>query len=241
MVDSRQKTPGYLYLLVDAVTLLVEVGVYFLSFIGPVVLLWRLRHAHPAWLLLLALLGWLLAALAFVLVLVFLKRVLIGKVPAGRFLLSSPRAYPWIFADRIVKIMNRSVFKPLVHDNGFYRYLYLRGMGASVTTTLLLGQRVVIPEPWLLKVGRNTLIGDEAILSGHKVERDVVTLEPIEIGDDVLIGARALLLPGVKVGDGAVVGAGAVLTRGTVVPPGETWSGNPARKFEPPWAMPKQG
>jgi len=241
MVDSQQKTPGHLYLLVDAMTLLVEMGVYFLSFLGPVVVLWHLREHPPAWLLLLAILGWLFAALVFVLALVFIKRVLIGTVPAGRFFLTSKRAYPWIFADRIVKIMNRSMFKALVHDNGFYRYLYLRGMGASITTTLLLGQRVVIPEPWLLKVGCHTLIGDEAILSGHKVERDVVTLEPIEIGDNVLIGARSLLLPGVKVGDGAVIGAGSVVTRGTVVPPGETWSGNPARKFESLWAVPGQG
>lgn len=36
---------------------------------------------------------------------------------------------------------------------------------------------------------------------------------PIEIGAGVWIGARAVILPGVKVGDGAVIAAGAVVTK----------------------------
>jgi galactoside O-acetyltransferase len=36
---------------------------------------------------------------------------------------------------------------------------------------------------------------------------------PIEIEDDVWIGAGAIVLPGVTVGRGAVIGAGAVVTR----------------------------
>ena len=35
----------------------------------------------------------------------------------------------------------------------------------------------------------------------------------IIVGDDVFIGARATILPGVHIGDGAAIGAGAVVTR----------------------------
>ena len=49
----------------------------------------------------------------------------------------------------------------------------------------------------------------------------------IEIEDDVFIGARALILKGVKIGRGAVIGAGAVVTRD--VQPGKVVAGNPAR------------
>jgi acetyltransferase-like isoleucine patch superfamily enzyme len=48
-----------------------------------------------------------------------------------------------------------------------------------------------------------------------------------EIGNDVLIGANALILAGVKVGDGAVIGAGSVVTKN--VPPYAIVAGNPAK------------
>jgi len=48
-----------------------------------------------------------------------------------------------------------------------------------------------------------------------------------EIGNDVLIGANAIILAGVKIGDGAVVGAGSVVTKD--VPPYAIVAGNPAK------------
>jgi maltose O-acetyltransferase len=49
----------------------------------------------------------------------------------------------------------------------------------------------------------------------------------ITIGNDVVIGAGAIILPGVKIGDGAIVGAGSVVM--SDVPAGMTVFGNPAR------------
>lgn len=51
--------------------------------------------------------------------------------------------------------------------------------------------------------------------------------QPIVIGNDVWIGTRVILLPGVTVGDGAVVAAGSVVTR--PVPSRAIVGGNPAR------------
>lgn len=47
------------------------------------------------------------------------------------------------------------------------------------------------------------------------------------MGDDVFIGARATILPGVHIGDGAAIGAGAVVTKS--VPDGGVAVGNPAK------------
>jgi acetyltransferase-like isoleucine patch superfamily enzyme len=54
------------------------------------------------------------------------------------------------------------------------------------------------------------------------------TAAPITIGDDVWIGANAILLKGVALGDGCVVAAGAVVTRGDY-PAGSILAGNPAK------------
>ena len=62
--------------------------------------------------------------------------------------------------------------------------------------------------------------------TGHPVDIDLGD-RPVEIGDDVWIGAHALVLRGVKIGDRAIVAAGAVVTRD--VPADTIVAGNPAK------------
>ena len=229
---SRPHENGQIYFVVDALTMLVESLVYFIS-LFPAVANIHNAWEHGVWSVLFSLvIAWYLSALLMVLIIVGIKRALLGEIRPGRYLLTSKRALPWIGGDRLVKMINRSPFRSLIIDNAFYRTLYLRGMGADIKPTLLLGQRVVIPEPYFLRAGHYVLIGDEAILSAHKVEHNVVTLEPLELGDNVLIGARAIILPGAKIGSNVTIGAGAVVARGAVIPAGETWTGNPAAKLD---------
>lgn len=50
--------------------------------------------------------------------------------------------------------------------------------------------------------------------------------EPVIVGDDVWIGARAIILPGVNVGAHSIIGAGSVVTRD--IPEWSVAVGNPA-------------
>jgi acetyltransferase-like isoleucine patch superfamily enzyme len=58
-------------------------------------------------------------------------------------------------------------------------------------------------------------------------ERQPFDKHPITIGNDVWIGAAAIILKGVSIGDGARIAAGSVVPRD--VPAGATVAGNPAR------------
>jgi maltose O-acetyltransferase len=54
-------------------------------------------------------------------------------------------------------------------------------------------------------------------------------LKPVVIGDDVWIGTRVVILPGINVGDKAVIGANSVVTKD--VPSGAIVAGSPARNI----------
>lgn len=57
-------------------------------------------------------------------------------------------------------------------------------------------------------VGKHSHIGAGAVLAGVV---EPASAQPVRVGDNVLIGANAVIIEGVQIGDGAVVGAGAVV------------------------------
>jgi tetrahydrodipicolinate N-acetyltransferase len=90
------------------------------------------------------------------------------------------------------------------------------GTGTMIDMNAVLGARAAI--------GKNCHIGAGAVIAGVL---EPPSKKPVVIGDNVLVGANAVVLEGVKVGDGSVVAAGAVVVRN--VPPGVVVAGIPAR------------
>jgi maltose O-acetyltransferase len=88
-----------------------------------------------------------------------------------------------------------------------------------------------------LVIGCDVMMGPGVIIYGryHNHDRTDIPMNkqgmggfsPVIIEDDVWIGARVIILKGVRVGRGAIIGAGAVVTKN--VPPFSVVAGNPAR------------
>lgn len=80
-------------------------------------------------------------------------------------------------------------------------------------------------------VRENSVISQETMLCGGTHDLSLSTLPllvgDIELGEEVFVGARAIILPGINIGSGAVVGAGAVVTKD--VEPWAIVAGNPAK------------
>jgi acetyltransferase-like isoleucine patch superfamily enzyme len=89
-----------------------------------------------------------------------------------------------------------------------------------------------ILDPPLTEIGNNSIIGHAATLYSHAIEGHHFALERIVLGDNVTVGAHAIIMSGVTVGDGAIVSAGAVVKKGTHIGPGEHWGGVPARRLD---------
>lgn len=63
--------------------------------------------------------------------------------------------------------------------------------------------------------------------SDKRIDEQGVSTNPVTIGNDIWIGANAVILPGVTIGDHSVVAAGAVVTKD--VPPQSLVAGVPAK------------
>lgn len=86
-------------------------------------------------------------------------------------------------------------------------------------------------------IGKHVMMGPECYIytRNHCFDRIDITMDqqgfsmekPVIIEDDVWIGSRVTILPGVIIGKGSVVGAAAVVTKN--VPPFSVVAGNPAK------------
>lgn len=124
----------------------------------------------------------------------------------------------------------------LVPSHTFRLLIYsLVGIKIGHGSRIHIGARFFNPEN--IEIGNGTIIGDNVFLDGrdkltigdhvdiasqvliYNSEHDIDSEDfhavavPVEIGDYVFIGPRAIILPGVKIGKGVVVAAGAVVTK----------------------------
>lgn len=95
-------------------------------------------------------------------------------------------------------------------------------------------------EPWMISFGNNVHVASGVRFVTHDVTGNMLLrkgisgkitnrIGTIEVGNDVVIGANAIILYDVKVGNDVVIAAGSVVT--TDVPSGTVVAGVPARKI----------
>ncbi|GLG91671.1 DapH/DapD/GlmU-related protein [Sellimonas catena] len=97
------------------------------------------------------------------------------------------------------------------------------------------------PEPELLKLGNNVVIASEVLFVTHDAIHYMTNhlseskhqyqlyLGAIEIGDNVFIGSRTMIMPNVKITDNVIVGAGSIITHD--LKESGVYVGSPARKI----------
>ncbi len=94
------------------------------------------------------------------------------------------------------------------------------GRNVSIGDNSGIGMNCVIKGP--VEIGNNVMMGPDCLIltSYHNFDRTDIPmnqqgggLKPVVIGDDIWIGTRVTILPGVKIGNGVIIGAGAVVTK----------------------------
>lgn len=133
------------------------------------------------------------------------------------------------------------------------RYFFLKRIAKNVGKNVNIEQHVVFGEEFeigdnstvgfrsdiygLVKIGKDVMIGPEVAIYTHNHKHDEIDIpmikqgytenKPVYIEDNVWIGRRVLIMPGVCIGTGSIVAAGAVVTKN--VEPYSIVGGNPAK------------
>lgn len=116
--------------------------------------------------------------------------------------------------------------------------------GATFSTKVEINDNSGIGKDCLLTgpviIGKNVMMAREVYIytSNHEYksldkpmcEQGVTEVKPVIIEDDVWIGSRVTILPGVKIEKGSIIAAGAVVTKN--VDEYSIVGGNPARKIK---------
>ncbi len=83
-----------------------------------------------------------------------------------------------------------------------------------------------------IEIGNNSMIGLGAVILSAAVVGDYFIIKKVKIGDSVLIGAHAIVMPGTEIGNDAILGAMASTTIGQKLEKSWVYMGDPAKKFK---------
>ena len=113
--------------------------------------------------------------------------------------------------------------------------------GAKINKTIKIGDNSSIGIDCVLQldviIGKDVMMGPETLIYTqnhetkrtdiHMIEQGMTETNPVIIEDDVWIGRRVIILPGVRVGRGSILGAGTIVAKN--IPPYSVVVGNPGR------------
>ena len=162
----------------------------------------------------------------------------IARIPSFR------RGFYYLFLDhelKYVRALRWHYWKPQMSSLGVgskisHNVKILCPENISIGSLASINNGVILDGRGGITIGDSVLIGYQSVimtLSRNHHQREIPirlqgsSLKAVVMGNDVWLGARAIVLPGVSIGDGAVVGCGAVVTKD--VPAFAVVAGTPAR------------
>jgi len=118
----------------------------------------------------------------------------------------------------LVKRLFKSVGKEVNIEKGV---IFGRGQDIEIGDYSGIGIDARVQGP--LIIGKNVMMGPEVIIYTHNhaydrrdipmIAQGITEAKPVIIEDDVWIGARVIILPGVRIKQGSIISAGAVVTK----------------------------
>ncbi|MFW6458566.1 MAG: acyltransferase [Halodesulfurarchaeum sp.] len=134
---------------------------------------------------------------------------------------------PWIVARNYAVVVLARHSPSLRLKNWLFRRL---GMDVAPGVRWGLESTPDVFFPELITIEADAIVGYDATILCHEFLQDEFRTGEVRIGAEAMIGAGAIVLPGVEIGDRARVAANSLVTED--VPPGTTVVGVPAEPVE---------
>ncbi len=121
------------------------------------------------------------------------------------------------------------------------KYIKKKNIFYSIGDNVLFQPRKIPSDPKLVKIGNNVVVASGVTFITHdichlvlnnmcKSEKYKYYARPIEVGDNVYIGANVTILPNVHIGNNVIIGAGSIVTKD--IEDNLVVAGNPIRKIK---------
>jgi len=172
--------------------------------------------------------GYLIFGLTYLVLVVVVKWLVLGRVRAGEYPFVSPYSIRWAFVGSLVNLAKLAILN------------HLLGMPILVTFYRLMGMRVGRNVTFntcnvfdfdLIEIGDHSFVGGDAVVIGHVGESGMLKLRPVKIGSGCTVGQSSVVFPGTTMEDRSILGAMSLLPKGKVLPAGSVWGGNPLQEI----------
>ncbi|MEB0032825.1 amino acid adenylation domain-containing protein [Undibacterium sp. RTI2.1] len=150
------------------------------------------------------------------------KWLIVGRLKAGNYPLWGVTYYRWWLADRLVEAA------PTYMLSGSSMYAWwLRALGAKIGKDVNIGS-ITLRSPDLLQIGDGASIGNACNFENARVERGLLRLGKITLGNEAYVGSYSVLEGGTELGNFAHLEGQSALSEGQSIPNDRIWRGSPA-------------
>jgi acetyltransferase-like isoleucine patch superfamily enzyme len=171
-------------------------------------------------------LAWFVFGMALLGVVALYNKVLPTKIHNFKGKFYSPEAVTWFLHNGLFYLV-RYTFLPFVTLTPFGVW-FLKAMGMKIGRHAFINTEY-ISDPSLITIGDDVVIGGSVRICAHYGGGGKLVIAPVTVGHRTTLGLACCILGDVVIGNDAVILAESVVMPGSRVGDGETWGGVPAR------------
>lgn len=172
--------------------------------------------------------GYLIFGLAYLVLVIVVKWLVLFRVREGEHPFVSAYAIRWAFVGSLVNLAKILILQHLLGMPILATFYRLMGMRIGRNVVL---NSCNLADFDLVEIGDDSFVGGDAVVIGHAGEKGLLKLRPVRIGHGCTVGQSSVVFPGAVMEDKSVLGALSLLPKGKVLPEGTVWGGNPLQEI----------